>query len=548
MTEDELDYVLNAKAVAVTGTDISQTWNPFSLSTPPYEVPKAEIPYLVIAPYFLISPSLSLLNVRIPYALLSVLFVVIMYLIGRKIINKNAGFIIGLAAAVNPWSIYFGRTAYDTPLAVYFYFAAFYILLIAKKNKLFFAFPFFFLAFFSYIGTKVLYVPFAAITIFYSWWINKKKYLRQFIVLSIVCLIPFLYFLFSIKNQSVNLRTKDLISWNNKSIANTVNLERKATIQHPLANLFTNKAAVLGRNLIDNYLEVFSTNYLFLYGDNTTFISLWSNGIFYYIDVIFFIIGIYYVFKTNRKLWYLLMAILLIGPLPSIVNSGSKSYSIRASISFPILMIFIGCGIWAVLIYKKTKLYRYAVSFVIAVGYTFLVLNFMNLYLFRHPIYNSEAFGLSGRIITRYVKLAQQKKQNVLYLDFADNPYFFKQYIFFTNGYNQKTAPSIAHVVKTHVYPYENLSIGTCPDQIPDNTAVIAKPENKCPALLGIKNYLSIPLLYDGGEIYRIYNDKICSQYQLSRYPYNFSISDFNIEKLAAQNFCEKFITDLVLK
>lgn len=548
ITEDELDYVLNAKAIAVTGTDISQTWSPFSLSTPPYEVPKAEIPYLLIAPYFMVSPSLSLLNARIPYALLSVFFVVIMYLLGRKIINKDAGFIIGLVTAVNPWSIYFGRTAYDTPLAVYFYFTAFYVLLIAKKYRILLAFPFFALAFFSYIGTKVLYIPFAATTIFYSWWINKKKYLKQYIILSILCLIPLIYFLLSIKGYSVGLRTGELISLNSSSIVNTVNIERKATIQHPFSNLFVNKLTVLGRNVIDNYLEVFSTNYLFLYGDNSVFMSLWSHGIFYYIDVFFLIFGAYYIFKTNRKLLYCLIAILLIGPLPSILSAGTKSYSIRASISFSILIIFIGCGIWAVLTYKKTKLYRYIAFFVIGGAYAFMVLNFINLYLFRHPIYNSEAFGLSQRLIARYVKLAQEKNQNVLYLDFADNPYFFKQYIFFSNGYSKKTASSIARVVKGHIYPYENLTIGTCPNEISDNMIIIAKPENKCPALLKIKNYLSIPLLYDGGEIYRIYNDKICSQYSLSRYPYNFSIDDFVIEKLSTKRFCEKFITNLTLQ
>ncbi len=91
------------------------------------------------------------------------------------------------------------------------------------------------------------------------------------------------------------------------------------------------------------------------------------------------------------------------------------------------------------------------------------------------------------------------------------------------------------------------MRIEECPDRIPDNMVVIGKPDTKCKTILSIKNYLSIPLLYDGGEIYRIYNDKICNQYSLARYPSNFSINDFAIEKITTEEFCKKFITNLTL-
>lgn len=545
ITEDELDYVLNAKAIAVSNKDISQIWNPFSLTTPPYETPKAEIPYLLIAPFFLINPNLSLLNVRIPYVLFSVLFVILMYFIGREITNKNIAFVIGLVVSINPWSIYFGRTSYDVPLAVYFYFAAFYALLIFKKYKILLALPFFIIAFFSYIGTKIIYVPFVSTTIFYSWLKNKKKYSKQFIALFVLCLIPFIYFLFSLKTLPVASRTVDLVSLNSPAIANRVNVERRATIQSPFSKLFTNKAIVFGKELINDYLEVFSTNFLFLYGENTPFISLWYHGIFYYIDIIFLLIGAYYLLKTSREAWYVLVAILLIGPLPSITSTVGKSYSIRASLSFPIFMIFIGCGIWSVLNLKKTKTYRLIATLIIITVYLFLISNFMNLYLFRHPIYNSEASGLSGRIIAHYITLAAKEDQTVVFLDYKTNPYLFKEYIFYTNDYSKQTAPLIAKAIRAGNNNYRNLRTEECPDKIFNNMVVIGKPDTRCKTVLGIKNYLSIPALSSGGEIYRIYNDKICSRYKLSLYPFNFSINDFAIEKLSTERFCTKFITSL---
>ncbi len=542
---DELDYVLNAKALAVTGTDLSQTWNPLLLQTPPFEVPKAELPYFLIAPFIGISP-LSLFFARLPFALFSVLFTVVMYLLSAKLFDRNKALIIGLIAAINPWCIYFGRTSFDTPLAVYFYFFGLYLLLVLKKKKVFLALIAFTIAFFSYIGTKLIYLPFVSISIFYAWYENNKKDTFMYAGLFVVALISLLFFVVRLPFSPVSYRQTDILSYKSADVVSVVNSNRRLSIQTPLTNILDSKPIILGKKLVENYLSVFSTSYLFLYGENSPFISLWTHGVFYYIDSIFMLLGVCYAFCKNRKIFFLLVSIVLIAPIPSLASVVGSSYSIRSSAMFPVLIIFIGLGISYVIYFFKTPRYKLFVAIAIAGIYFFSLINFLNIYLFRNPVYSSETFGFSGRLVSRYVVLSQQQNQDVYFMEAKPSviPYILKQYIFYANIYNKQSSKTIAKVIQSRVYQLNNLHIGSCPKALATNTAVITST-NGCSVLSKYTHKLTIPLLGDGGAVYTIYNDNLCSMYQLKRYPSDFRINDFAIESLSAENFCKLFITDL---
>ena len=59
---------------------------------------------------------------------------------------------------------------------------------------------------------------------------------------------------------------------------------------------------------------------------------------------------------------------------------------------------------------------------------------------------------------------------------------------------------------------------------------------------LDSKTTLKIEQLSDGGDLFAIYKDHICSNYPLSRYPNNLKFFDFNLEKLSTASFCTKYI------
>lgn len=134
ITNDEMGYILNAKSVFLSGSDISHTWNPFTFTIPKSGNFQAEIAPLVT--FWLIGPlPLSMFTSKLIYVLFGAGTVGLLYLITKKMIGDKEAFIVGLVGAFNPWLIFFGRSAYDTPLAIFFFLLGFLFLAPLKAGK-----------------------------------------------------------------------------------------------------------------------------------------------------------------------------------------------------------------------------------------------------------------------------------------------------------------------------------------------------------------------------------------------------------------------------
>lgn len=542
ITNDELDYIINAKAIYLSGKDITNTWSPLSLTTPPKEYPKAELPYLIISPF--IGPAnFSLFWARFPYVIISTITILFVYLISKKLLGENIAIYIGLIATINPWSIYFGRTAFEAPMSVMFYLIALYILLSAKKLKILLAFPFLFLGFYTYIGAKTTLIPFIIVISLFSFFAaNKRKYFKQYLCLFLFCLGLVGLFLFS-GSKNLN-RTSELANLNNPNVTNKVIQDRKMSIETAFTNIFINKPVVFAEELINKFYGFYSTDFLFLYSDSQASLSVWNHGVFYYIDAVFILIGLYYLFETQRKFFYLIVGTLLISPIPTLLSTTNVTYSTRSSLALPFLIILVGSGIYAFINIRSLKGYKSYLMLLIAFIYLASLANFMNIYLFRNPIYNSEAFGLSQRILSKYTSLASNYSEPVIFVEKTSGnaiPTVFKQYLFYTNSYNENTYKQVTSNINKGLYAFNNFSVQDCPGKT--NSTIVTTPNSKCK--IDNVNKLTIAQLSDGGTIYNVQNDKVCSKYALNRYPNRITLDDLNIEGLSEEKFCTTFITKL---
>lgn len=529
LSNDELDYVLNAKALFFTGSDISGTWKPLSFTAPTSSFPKSEITPLIT--FLSIGPlSLSLILSKLIYVFVATGTVVVIYLITERLIGKKEAVAVGLVASINPWLIFLGRTAYDSPLAIFFFLVAFYVLLIAKSRKIFWSFPFLFVAFFSYLGTKLIFVPFVLTIIFFSWFVlNKKRYKKEYLILTFLCLSLFAFGIFGLKTQS---RTSEILTPQSSLITQLTNEERRTSIQTPLT-ILSNKYFVFVKYSMEKYMRAFSPEFLFLYGDPKGQFSLWKHGAFYYIDALLLIVGMCLLFQKNKKILLLLSAIALISPIPSALSNVGLSFVIRSFLLCPILLIFIGTGVTYFTNLKNNK-----VTALLLLVYFLLFLNFVNIYLFRNPIYNSESFSLSGRVLAKYLSL----QKNPVYVVNGDPKTPFKEYLFYTNSYNRSNTKDVARDFQTGNYSYKNLHFITCNNADEAKNGILIYDDSNCKKINKSTNTLTIAQLGDAGGIYTIQNDTTCSQYKLGRYPYGIVLSDFSIENLSIQRFCEKFI------
>jgi 4-amino-4-deoxy-L-arabinose transferase-like glycosyltransferase len=542
---DELTYVVNARAMVLTGSDVSGTWNPltgFIFNYPAYTLPQAELPYFLLAP-FVGFMGFTFFSVRIIFVLLSVLSVPLIYLITRTIFNKNAGLAAAFVMAFNPWAVYMGRTAYESTPAIFFFLLSFYMLLILKGRNILFTIPILFFAFYSYVATKVSFLPFVAIILLFSYFfVNKKKYLKEYLIVFVSCFALVLVFAFAAFTTSGQSRAGELININAPQIASEVDYIRKTSIQSPLTSLFENKVTIFSRIVLEKLFNSFSINYLFITGDQ--FYSLLRHGLFYVLDALFLLLGFVYVYAKRKSSFLLLFSLVLVGVLPQLVHSNSTdNFSIHLSLSLAVFPIIIGIGIWETIKLIKNKWYFRFSTLTIGVAYLFLILNFVNIYFYQFPLRGY--FDFHVRLLSKYSALASAEgKEVTIYSPSA--PDIFKKYIFYTNSYNKDTYLAVRKNYKSENFKFQNINFLGC-----DRTIDVNKNKNliiydfNCGSLVDETKHLAIPRLLDGGQSYQIYNDTTCSKFNLKRYPEGLKIDDFAIESLSTQRFCETFITSL---
>lgn len=534
ISNDEIEFIINAKSLFLTGE--------------PLKTPKAEWTHFIVSP--IIGPlNLSLLSARLPYAVFSVLFVATLYLIVLELFGRKEAFFVGLVASLNPWSIFFGRSSYEAPLAIFFFLLAFYILLKSKSWNILFAFLPMVLGFYSYMGTKLIFLPYVLLITLFSWVIHKKRYFKQYLLLLTLCSLIFASFIISLKYSATKARLSEVTPDIN-FVSGEVDTERRLSVETPLTNLLSNKPIILLKGYVTKYLGAFSPDYLLIHGTvagEKPQLSFWFHGYFYYLDIFFLILGFCILFTKNKRLWILLLGLILIAPIPSITFSSQyPSYVLRSSLLFPIFMILIGLGISYFIFLKKHWIYILFVSLLLFGLYAVQFLNFANIYFFRIPIYNSEAFNFSSRVISRYISLSTNPSGGSIVVISPEAGSLFENYLLYTNSYDRKSARQIAQLFREKKYELGNVKFVTpCPQNIEslkDKTIIVTQDIN---CNLTYSSHLTIQHPSDAHTLFKILNDKLCSKYQLSSYPNDISFSDFSVEKLPEGRFCEKFITNL---
>ena len=542
MSDDELLYALSSRSFFYTGKDLTEQWSPLSLTKPSSNViiSLGRVPYILFSPFFG-NVDLSMFTARLPYALLGGLFVLVMFLICSKLFSTKVGLIVSVLYAFNPWSIFFSRTAYESPIAMYFAFFMLALLLYLKSWKILLAFTFYILSFYSYLGTNIILPFFTTISVFYSWLLNKKKYTRYYVLFVVLAFIVYFIYIIHLPNDIGGQRTSQLLTPNSPTIVSDVNWNRRESIQTPVMDLFINKYEYSAKIYIHQYLGAFSPTYLFSRGEGVARFTLWSHGTFYLVDAIFLVIGFVFMLRSRRREALLLLSILLIAPIPSAFFSGDLQYALRSSFMYPILLIFISYGVYSVINKFRRKLIP-----IVSIGILYIVFiaNFGYQYIFINPINNYDSFGISGRIFAKYMQFANQHGYESQVLFNGANTGLFRQYIFFNDKYRKDNHSEIASLFPKQTIKIDNVTFTDCKNINLDKSMITMIPFNlKCTSQELSKNILTIANYSNNQGIYLIYNDLVCKKYNMLPYLNNLQLKDFNIEKLDEKTFCQKFFT-----
>lgn len=516
---DELNYILTAKTIWLFGSDITRTWNPLSIlwfQYPPGPS-QAELLYLLQSP-IVGSLPFSLLATRLFPALLSTLSIPLLYLIAKKLLNVQVGIISAFFLAINPWSVYIGRTSYENPFAVFFFLAAWVFLFYFKSWKLYLSIPVLFAAFYSYIGTKLIFIPFVFMILSYSYlYIHKRMYKKEFLIIASSCLFLVLFFMYFLFTGGASQRAGDILLPNSPELGSQIDTIRRTSVVNPITQVFENKPVLFIRILAEKFYKTFSLDYLFFQGD--MFFTVGRHGLFYAIDAVFFITGILFLLKKQKREAVFLGILIIISTFPQLFHTAKiDNFSFHLILMYPLFLMVMAYGAWIVISKLKSKV-AHVIFFLL---YMLFLLNFSQIYFFQTPLQGYFDFKL--RPLAKYVTLAVSKSSVIIYTPNKTN--ILQKYMFYANTQSET----------------KNVTIRECPeekDTLPNNSISIV--DSYCEFKFD-KPHISLAQLKDSGETYKIYQDKICQNTSLKSYISHVKFSDFLIEQMPAQKFCQTFV------
>ena len=420
LTNDEASYIYNAYSIWHTHRDITGKLFPLSINLDNSFSP---------VPIYLNAPIVGIFGMtpftgRLLFALAGIATVCVLYFL-TKFLFKNEFIALTsmLVLAVSPWHVHFSRAAYDGVLALFFYLLAIYIFVSTlKKGKIYLSLPFFFLGFYSYHATKIFFV-FLIPTLLFIWIKDLLKHKKSLFVFLLGILLIISSFLWIEKTQNVT-RDKVFLNYNSKDAADTVNSERKVnSAPFFVRQIFDNKILYFFRVSRENYLEAFSTQFLFLYGETSGLSGIYGpafRGELYILELPLLILGLFFLGNyKNKKSKYFIFLCLLIAPLPSAFTV-DKSYALRSIMMIPFLAIIISCGIYFLKSYYRSKILYKIGAFIFCSFYLFLIASYLFQYYSRYSIYGAESWFRSSRDVVEYAYQHRDNYKNVYIVNSGD--------------------------------------------------------------------------------------------------------------------------------
>jgi len=533
INNDELHFVMNAKSIFYNFTNLEGKINPLQLS---------EISSLIFSP--IIGPlSNNLFTARLPYAIVGILSCLLIYLITLKFTKNNQlALISGLIMSLNPWSIYVSRTSFDAPIAIFLYLLTIYLLMLSKPKYILLSILTAFLAFHSYIGTKIIYFPIVLLSSLFLWKHNKQKNSTAYAIVIFFSLVTTINFIIKLPVQLVGDRLSELQTPNSQIIKNQVELERRQSLQIPfLKVIFTNKYTIYFRNFIQKYLYNFSTDILFINGDHTSTGSLWKHGYFYYIDFFLIIIGLVFLYNKYKFFLFFIISLICLSPLPEAVRADKNpSYIFHSSFQFPLICIIVAAGV----LYLLNKFTKTKLSNILVVFYLLSFINFVDIYFFKAPIYQPEAFRFSQRLLSKYLQLETEKNRQIFVLT-QEPEVSFRSYLFYTNYYQKNKVNFIKEIYSkpTDNITFKNIHFINHQKYLPNTSDFTLIYDSINFAFNSDESKIHISNLSDTGKIYSINRGLTCQNLILLPYPNNTNLKDLSIENLNELDYCQKYLT-----
>lgn len=203
------------------------------------------------------------------------------------------------------------------------------------------------LSFYSYHAAKVL-VPLTIFVIVFVYKESFNNFKKTFLLPGLIFLILSFPIIYGSIFKGGQNRFSEVSIFSDRTITDQVILKRSEEGNTGFSSvIFHNKVEAFGRAILGNYLQSFSPQFLFLYGDPNYRQSSGFGGEFLYIFLPFLVLGFLSLLKEKkyRRTSAFIFFWLFASPLPSIITQDGSMHASRLIFMAPPLILIIAYGI-----------------------------------------------------------------------------------------------------------------------------------------------------------------------------------------------------------
>lgn len=427
---DELDVGYQSYSILKTGRDYFGNFLPFHFkSLAEYRTPF--YPYTAVPTIALF--GISAWGVRLPIAIFGILTVLALYLLVKEITkNENLSLLSAFLLSISPWHIHFSRAGFDGPQMLFLYTLGIYFLLISFRSKNTLWLSAFFLAFTPWAyNTAKLFLPLTILAILIIWKDDLLKIPKRRLFLAIITFIVITApFLISTVFGGGTERIQGISIFNDPTVIPQMGFDRQNDVGVRgnssqsvtiFDKLFHNKITSYSQIFTNNYLQSFSTEFLFIKGDSQN-LRQSSGEEFYKYQFIFLILGLVFLITSNldKKIKIFLILWILASPVPSALTQGGGVHATRLILMLLPLNILTAFGIYYsyIKINKKFKTpFVILISLLILLGFVFYQHN----YWIHYP-WKSERWWHGGFKDAIQSAVSEGEKYDKVIISGADEP------------------------------------------------------------------------------------------------------------------------------
>lgn len=326
LASDEADLGYNAFSIIKTGKDVYG--RPFPLFFQALDDYKPGLVFYSSIPAILLF-GLSDFSIRVAPAIFGSLTIILFYFLTKLLYPKEKflPFFSALLIVFAPWHIALSRAMVWYSELLFFYCLSFVLLLFSfHKHRRLVIFAVFILGLTVYIYyAAIIYLPFILAICAFLYRENLLRNLRLTILAFFILLVTFFPALIHYKssNSKTRFNAISVLTGDITLPASIAEIEYDKTQNFPFPQIIHNRRLVYLSAMIDNYFDYFNLDYLFATAKNTRYFYVNGVGLFYLVELPFFLYGMYLIFKRRQKSDILVLSLLLIGPIPAMITLGS---------------------------------------------------------------------------------------------------------------------------------------------------------------------------------------------------------------------------------